>query len=65
MGSEKERQRWGRGEAKVTEKGDVNYRDMQTFDRADGGGGGGVGHVHKLQNSDKEAKGISTIKSKC
>lgn len=60
MGSEKERQRWGRGEAKVTEKGDVNYRDMQTFDRADRG----VDHVHKLQNSDKEAKGISTIKSK-
>lgn len=37
MGSEKERQRWGRGDAKVTEKGDVNYRDMQTFDRADRG----------------------------
>lgn len=38
MGSEKERQRQGEGEAKVREKGYVNYGDMQTFDSSDRAG---------------------------
>lgn len=47
--------------SKGWERREMWIRDMQTLDRSDKV----VDHVHKLWNSDKEAKGISTIKSNC
>ena len=51
----------GRRGSKGWERREMWIRDMQTLDRSDKV----VDHVHNLWNSDKEAKGISAIKSNC